>query len=287
MDAEKHISDLSSRKIIMEDNIQNLDFFHKVHLPDVLLITGIVVCFWLLASLARWLLKHLAEIVAPSLRLKILRIIPWVRFGIAIAALSKITPILIEPSFQNVATLLVSFGVVIAFVFKDYASSVVAGFLAVAEDIYQLGDWVEIDGAYGEVILINPRAVHLLTSEDDEIIVPNYQLWTKKLANSTSGNRHMMCVANFYIHPDHDGFSVLRCLTEIGHSSSYRAPESKVTVSAQEKPWGTHYKLKAYVKESREQFTFITDLTVRGKQAFQEMKIPFALATPALPMEKS
>jgi small conductance mechanosensitive channel len=271
----------------MQENFQTLDFFHKIHWPDALLILGIVIFFWLLASLARWLLKHLAEVVRPSRRLKILRIIPWVRFGIAIAALSQITPILIEPSFQNVATLLISSGVVIAFVFKDYASSVVAGFLGVAEDLYQLGDWVEIDGAYGEVILINPRAIHLLTSEDDEIIIPSYQLWTKKLSNSTSGNRQMMCIANFYIHPDHDGFSVLRCLTEIGQSSTYRAPDSKVAVVAQEKPWGTHYKLKAYVKESREQFTFITDLTVRGKQAFQEMKIPFVLAIPAPLLAKS
>ena len=61
-------------------------------------------------------------------------------------------------------------------------------------------------------------------------------------------------------------------------SSSYRVPESSVTVITLEKPWGTHYRVKAYVKESREQFLFITDLTIRGKDMLRDMKIRFAQA---------
>jgi hypothetical protein len=45
-----------------------------------------------------------------------------------------------------------------------------------------------------------------------------------------------------------------------------------------EKPWGTHYRVKAYVKESREQFLLITDLTLRGKEALRGMPIRFAQA---------
>jgi hypothetical protein len=45
-----------------------------------------------------------------------------------------------------------------------------------------------------------------------------------------------------------------------------------------EKPWGTHYRLKSYVRESREQFLFVTDLTVRGKEALRSLGIRFAQA---------
>jgi hypothetical protein len=45
-----------------------------------------------------------------------------------------------------------------------------------------------------------------------------------------------------------------------------------------EKPWGTHYRVKAYVRESREQFLFITDLTIRGKDILRHMNIRFAQA---------
>lgn len=61
-------------------------------------------------------------------------------------------------------------------------------------------------------------------------------------------------------------------------SSSYIALETQVTVIVQEEPWGTHYRVKAYVNEGREQFLFVTDLTVRGKDMLREMKIRFAQA---------
>jgi hypothetical protein len=50
-----------------------------------------------------------------------------------------------------------------------------------------------------------------------------------------------------------------------------------------EKPWGTHYRLKAYPVEPRDQFQFITDLTVRGKAAL--LALGAAFATSALPPE--
>ena len=40
----------------------------------------------------------------------------------------------------------------------------------------------------------------------------------------------------------------------------------------------THYKLKAHVKDSRDQFQFVTDLTIRGKEALRAMNIRFAQA---------
>ena len=67
-------------------------------------------------------------------------------------------------------------------------------------------------------------------------------------------------------------------LAEVAETSSYRKPGTPVTVIVFEKPWGTHYRLKAYVKESRQQFLFITDLTVRGKDAIRSMGIRFAQA---------
>lgn len=264
----------------MFDDLHKLDFFHPIHWPELLQIGLIMALFWSASMVVRWSLRRLAENVHPSSRLKILRLVPWIRFLLALGAISIITPMLIEPSFENVVAVLVSASVLIAFVFKDYASSVTAGALAVVEDLYQLGDWVYIDGSYGEVVLINPRAVHLLTAEDDEIIIPNNQLWNKKIINASSGQRSMMCVADFYLHPEHDGQTVLRCLNDIGQSSAYRTPDTEVSVVASEKPWGTHYKIKAYVKESREQFTFITDLTVRGKKVLQEHRIRFAQVIP-------
>lgn len=270
----------------MMDGINKLESLHQMNSLDLVFILAVLFSFGVLATFARWAMRQLAEVAEPAARLKILRLIPLVRLGLVLVALVLITPFFMEPSFKNIMTLLASAGVLLAFVFKDYGSSLAAGLVAVLENTYQVGDWIEIDGAYGEVRRINPRAVHLVTSEDNEVIIPHYQMWSKKISNATSGNRTLLCVADFYLDPNHDGQDVIKLLKQVAETSLYRNPESKVSVVVKEQPWGSHYKIKAYVNESREQFAFITDLTVRGKRSLLQKRIMFALAIPSVLLQK-
>lgn len=148
--------------------------------------------------------------------------------------------------------------------------------MTILENPYQPGDWIEVDGHYGEVTTVGMRAVHLLTADDTEVVVPHSKLWSASIANASSGHRSLLCVALFYLDANHDGMAVRARLGEIAQASTYRQPDSKVTVIAMEKPWGTLYRLKSYVKDSREQFLFITDLTLRGKEALRAMDVRFA-----------
>lgn len=43
-------------------------------------------------------------------------------------------------------------------------------------------------------------------------------------------------------------------------------------------PWGTHYRIRAYPMDPRQQFRFTTDLTIRGKAALAEAGIEFCAA---------
>ena len=135
-----------------------------------------------------------------------------------------------------------------------------------------------MDGTYGEVKSIGARAVRIVTPDDTEVIIPHARLWSTSIFNATSGQRSLLCVADFYLHPEHDALAASTRLKEIAQSSSYRKPDSPVTVIIAEKPWGTHYRLKAYARESREQFLFLTDLTIRGKEAIRGLGIRFAQA---------
>jgi len=262
----------------MNEHAGNLGILRSLESSEFVLVVGVVVLAWLLASVVRWLLRPVAERAPLRLRLPILRLIPLLRLGVAIAALAVIVPILIEPTFQNIVAIVASVSLALAFVLKDYASSLVAGVVTVLEGPYQPGDWIKLDGTYGEVKQIGVRAVHLVTAYDNEVIIPHSRLWSKSISNATSGSHSVLCVADFYLHPDHDGEAVRRRLAQVGETSSYLMPKTQVSVVVQEKPWGTHYKLKAYVKESREQFDFVTDLTLRGKEALRVMNLRFAQA---------
>jgi hypothetical protein len=91
-----------------------------------------------------------------------------------------------------------------------------------------------------------------------------------------------MCVADFYLHPEHDAARARQLLWDVALTSPYLHHADPVAVIVLEKPWGTHYRLKAYPVDGGQQFRFLTDLTVRGKAALQGMGARFAVA-PAVP----
>jgi small conductance mechanosensitive channel len=210
--------------------------------------------------------------------LVILRTAPLARLAIGIAGIAIIVPILIEPTFENVVALVAAISLALAFALKDYASCLAAGIVTIIEHTYQPGDWIELDGTYGEVKAIGTRAVHFVTADDTEVIIPHSRLWSTSVFNASGGKQSLLCVTDFYLNANHDGAAVRHALTEIGDTSHYRQPQTPVTVVAAESPWGTHYKVKAYVSESREQFAMITDLTIRGKERLRAMGVAFAQA---------
>ena len=262
----------------MNENLTTWSILRKLSYQDALFISGVLLAAWIITLTVRWLIIHFAEKAPARARLLILRTLPLIRLAIGISAVAIIVPILIEPTFQNVVTLVASAGVALAFALKDYGSSLVAGLVTVLENTYQPGDWIEVDGTYGEVKSIGPRAVRIVTADDTEVIIPHSRLWSTSVFNSSSGNRSLLCVTDFYLHPDHDATIARKRLAEVAETSSHRKPESPVVITILEKPWGTHYRLKAYVKESREQFLLITDLTIRGKEAIRSLGIRFAQA---------
>ena len=261
----------------MNDHLA-LGFLRPITWEDGLRVAAVLGGSWLLSAVLRWLVRLVAEKAPPRLRLPILRLRPIAGLFVVIGAIFVIVPMLVEPNLGNIIELAAAVGLALAFALKDWVSSLVAGLATVLENTYQPGDWIAVGGAYGEVRSISLRAVRIVTADDTEVVIPHSKLWTEKVANATGGNRSMMCVAEFYLDADHDGAAASRALAQVAETSAHRRPGTPVKVTVSEKPWGTQYRLKAYVNESREQFTFITDLTVRGKDALRALGFRFARA---------
>lgn len=251
--------------------------FEKVTWEHILLLLLVLAAAKILASAVRMLLRRVAEAAPPHRRLSILRTIPVVRLLIGTAAVVAVIPILVEPTFRNVAAVVATVAIAIAFTLKDYASSVLAGLMAVLEKLYQPGDWIEIGGIYGEVKAIHLRTVCVVTADDNEITIPHLRIWSTPVSNATSGERTILCVTNFYIHPDHDASAVRERLASLVEVSPYWKVGTAVTVIVQELPWATQYRLKAYATESRDQFLFTSDLSIRGKESLRALNVRFAV----------
>ncbi len=244
--------------------VKLINNLQDISLPTIALIIGIT---WLGIFLARRMLPYLAERGPSQTRLYLLGAVPIIRLLLLVTAVMWIIPLIFNITFQNFLVIAGAASVAIGFAFKDYASSLIAGIVAIFERPYRPGDWVKIQGDYGEVREVGLRAIRLQTASDDTITVPHDRIWTNNITNSNDGERTLMCIAEFFLSPGHEAQRVRSALNDVALTSAYLHYEKPVLVMLSQKPWGTHYQLKAYPFDLRDQFSFISDMTARGKAA--------------------
>src|SRR5271167_517992 len=189
----------------MNESDQHLSFLRELTWSHVLLVIVVLISCRLLVLAVRRIVHRAAESAPSHRRLLIWRLAPIIRLLIWIAGIAVIVPLLVEPTFEDVVALVAAMSLALAFALKDYGSCVIAGIVTIIENTYQPGDWIEVDGAYGEVTAIGTRAIHLVTADDTEVIIPHSRLWAVSVFNASSGNRGLLCVTNFYLRADHDG----------------------------------------------------------------------------------
>jgi len=260
------------------DNVANIfQSLNPETLVQILLIIAGAIGFILFThKFFRWLATKLPG----RYRLYSLASIPVLRLLIIVIAVVMIIPRVVEPKFENLVTLLGAVGLALGFAFKDYVSSLIAGVVTLYEMPYRVGDWIEIDGAYGEVRSINMRTVEIVTPDDTVVVIPHIMLWDRLIFNSNDGSRNLQCVTDFYLHPRHDGSRVIKALTDVALTSPFLKLENPVRVVAKEEPWGTHYRIRAYPVYPKDQFEFISDLTIRGKAVLLGLGAEFASFPP-------
>jgi small-conductance mechanosensitive channel len=203
--------------------------------------------------------------------------VPVFRLVILIATVILLVPEIIQPKIENLVAIMGAIGVAVGFAFKDYMSSLAAGMIAVYERPYRPGDWVKIGDAYGEVKSVEARALRMVTLDDAYVTIPHKKIWDTSVFNQNNARRELQCIADFYLFPKHDGAAVRQKLVEVALTSPYLQIERSIIVVVKEEPYYTHYKLKAYPVEGRDQLIFVTDLTIRGKEALALMEVEPAM----------
>ncbi len=250
--------------------------FRNLSQANLIQVGLIVAGALLLIIVSQRFLPWLANRFSGRIRVVLLALVPALRLLIIMAAVALIIPRLIEPTVENLVALLGALGLALGFAFKDYVSSLIAGVVTLYEMPYRPGDWIEVDGAYGEVKAINMRTAEIITPDDTVVTIPHLKLWNQLIYNSNDGSQHLQCVANFYLDFQHDAAKVKHALHDVALTSVFLQIEKPIKVIVSDKPWGTHYRLKAYPIDPRRQFDFITDLTIRGKAALIELGTAFA-----------
>lgn len=264
----------------MEEQSKYARLFNEIDSQALITLGVVLVGTIVLIIVSQRGLNWLATRLHGQLRFRVFALVPLTRLLILITALAIIVPIIIEPSLSNMVTLLGALGLAIGFAMKDYVSSLIAGVVSATELPYRPGDWVQIEDTYGEVKHVGLRTVDIQTPDDDMVYVPHLKLWDHAVYNANNGGTSLQCVASFYLHPEHEAGWVRKALRDVALTSAYLKFDQPVIVVAEEKPWGTHYRIRAYPVDPRQQFLFITDLTVRGKALLSAAGVPSAMLQP-------
>ncbi len=218
-------------------------------------------------------LPPVAARLGPRASSLILRWVPVFRLGVLALTATLIIPIVVTPGSESLIGLIGAGAVAIGFAFKDYLTSIFAGILVLFERPYRQGDWVRIADVYGEIRDMGMRAVRIRTADDDVVTVPHGVIWTSMIYNSNDGAATLQCAADFYVHPEHDGTTLVRALGDCALASPWIDVTRPVTVLVRENPTNTHYRVKAYPISAADQFRFVTDITLRGKAVIAELGV--------------
>lgn len=231
------------------------------------------------ASVISWAVQTILPRIAAKLggkpRLYLLASVPLLRLVIIIATVVMVVPVLIKPSFENMIAIFGALALALGFAFKEYANSLIAGIVTLYEMPYRPGDWIEIDGQYGEVRAIGTRAAELVTADDSVVVVPHSKLWDSLINNGNDGTDHLMCVAEFHLQPHHDMERVMTLLRNVAFTHPLTKTWKPVLIVVSNQPWGMVYRLKAYPIEPSAQFRFISELTATGAQVMAAENVDF------------
>ncbi|MEO0457849.1 MAG: mechanosensitive ion channel domain-containing protein [Cyanobacteria bacterium P01_A01_bin.114] len=216
-----------------------------------------------------------SERVPLQYRLSVKQSLPFWRAIIFLISGGITTNLFLNLSPSNVVAVTGTVAVALGFAFKDLASSIIAGFFALFEQPYQVGDRIRIGDYYGEVITYGLRGLQLRTPNDDIVTIPHVLIWTDPIANSNKGALEAQVVTDFYFDHTVDIDRINQILYRVAQTSKYTQLHMPIVVITEEKPWGTHFRLKAYPMDARNEFIYKTDLTQRAKYMFAKYKIQY------------
>jgi small-conductance mechanosensitive channel len=232
-------------------------------------------------SLANWL----SEQVPKQFRLAIKQSIPFWKGIILIGLIIHVVGLFFNLSGQNLLALTGTLAVALGFAFKDYVTSIIAGIVALFEGPYRVGDRVTISGHYGEVVSYGLRGIRLHTFNDDLVSIPHSVTWAEPVVNANSGNLEAQVVTDFYVDHEADIPAIVAVLYQAAYSSRFIQLQLPVMVAMEEKPWGTHLRLRAYPMDIRDEPAFRTDILRRAKVALADQGLVYPRIKPTVGVE--
>ncbi len=237
------------------------------------ILTAIVILFmiWLTTRINNWSMKYLVKRFNRH-RLKILRAQPIINVLLWIIGLFSLIFTLFHPSQEALMAMMGSSALALGFAAQDIVKNIFGGLLILFDRPFQIGDRVNIDNSYGEVMNIGLRNTQINTLDDSIVTVPNAKIISDNVSNANSGALDCMVVVDLWLPIDINVETVRKIAFEAAITSRYLNIDKPVVIlffDHFDATPSTNVKIKAYVLDARYEKAFAGDVTEAAKKALK------------------
>lgn len=241
--------------------------------PEALRQISLGKIFWsfIIFAIGYFVIRFLTRILelfserSTNYRITIKGLIPVVRILGWIIVIFIIITGVIRPEIEAVLALTASVGVAVGFASQDVLKNIFGGIVILLDTPFKVGDKIEIDSFYGEVVEIGLRSTRIVTPDDSLVSIPNGELMNRSVSNSNAGELNCQVVAEIYLPLDIDTAQVRKIATEAAQTSKYIFLNKPIAVlffnEVKERRSYLKMRLKAYVMDIRYEFAFKSELT--------------------------
>ncbi|MFD2532786.1 mechanosensitive ion channel family protein [Gracilimonas halophila] len=198
-------------------------------------------------------------------RLRIKRMIPILRVVLWSFAIYIAIAGIIQPPYATVVTVMASIGIAVGLASQDILKNFFGGVMLILDRPFQVGDKIQFQEHYGEVLQIGLRSSRIVTPGDSVVTIPNGELIRTAVSNANTGALDCQVITEIYLPAE--------CAVEEVKEIAYRAvissrfvylkkPISIITENEMhERRFILKLKVKAYVLDIRYEFPFQSDVT--------------------------
>ena len=215
----------------------------------------------------RWLSNILNILAERSARYRItvkgfipvLRVLGW------ILAIYIVVGGVINPPAETIIAVAASIGIAVGFASQDILKNIFGGLVIIIDRPFKVGDKVEIGKYYGEVVEIGLRSTQMVTPDDSLVSVPNGEVMSQSVSNANAVEPNCQVVAEIYLPVTVNTDQVRKIALESAQVSKYIYLNKPIRVlffnEIHERRSYLKMRLKAYVLDIRDEFSFKSDMT--------------------------
>jgi small-conductance mechanosensitive channel len=229
----------------------------------------------ILVLLLSWFITRFITIVLSNLserfagyRLVIKRLVPITKVFLWSIALYFIIAGILQPPLETVITVSASIGIAVGFASQDILRNIFGGIMIILDRPFQVGDKIEVDKQYGEVLEIGLRSVRIVTEDDSVVTVPNGEIMNKSVSNANSSALDCQVVAELFLPRNVNINRVSEICRKAAETSRYVYLNKPVYVHTTHVTLGPRevlkVRLKAYVLDIRFEQELRSDMTSRA-----------------------